>query len=242
MPKIIDLTHKFTKSMPVHHFDEPALIEKIRNLTDHKYNDWKLSSGMHIGTHIDGPGHLTESKTLLCDIPVDRFVGKGYLVDARNKAIDESLLKDLPAQDDLIVLILTGSDKLFGTNDYFNSHPVISVNFANELVRRKIKMIGIDFFSPDGVPSHDIRHSLTQPSHKATAGSPSQLTMTDNLTATANKYPFEIHKIFFQNNILIIENLSNLESLLGTKNFTIIALPLKTETDSALARVIAIVE
>ena len=81
MHKIIDLTHKFTKSIPVHHFDEPASIEKIRNLDAHKYNDWRLSSGMHVGTHIDGPGHLTESKILLSDIPIDRFVAKGYLIE-----------------------------------------------------------------------------------------------------------------------------------------------------------------
>jgi len=205
MPKIIDLTHKFTTSMPVHHFDEPASIEKIRNLTDNKYNDWKLSSGMHAGTHIDGPGHLTESKILISDIHIDRFVGKGYLIDARNKVFDESLLKDMPSEENLIVLILTGSDKKFGTYGYFNDHPVISTNFARELVNRKIKMIGIDFFSPD-------------------------------------KYPFETHKIFFENNILIIENLTNLESLVGIKKFTVIALPLKTETDSALARVIAIID
>ncbi|MFA6535332.1 MAG: hypothetical protein WCS92_03690 [Candidatus Babeliales bacterium] len=57
-----------------------------------------------------------------------------------------------------------------------------------------------------------------------------------------DKYPFETHKIFFENNILIIENLTNLESLEEIKNFTVIALPLKTETDSALARVIAIID
>ncbi|MFH1254537.1 MAG: cyclase family protein [bacterium] len=210
MPKIIDLTHKLTKSIPVHHFDEPASIEKIRNLADHKYNDWRLSSGMHVGTHIDGPGHLTESKILLSDIPVNRFVGKGYLIDARNKLIDEYLLKDLPAEDNLIVLILTGADKTFdtktfATDNYFNNHPIISANFANELVKHKIKMIGIDFFSPD-------------------------------------KYPFETHKIFFENNILIIENLANLESLVEITKFTVVALPLKTETDSALARVIAIID
>ncbi len=205
MPRIIDLTHKFTKSMPVHHFDEPTSIEKIRNLAENKYIDWMLTSGMHVGTHIDGPGHLTESKVLLSEFPADRFVGKGYLIDARNKTIDESLLKDLPTEDNLIVLILTGSDKKFGSADYFNNHPIISVNFANELVKHKIKMIGIDFFSPD-------------------------------------KYPFETHKIFFENNILIIENLTNLESLLELNNFKVVALPLKTETDSALARVIAIVD
>jgi kynurenine formamidase len=204
MPKIIDLTHKFTKSMPVHHLDEQALIEKIRNLDVNKYNDWRLSSGMHVGTHIDGPGHLTDSPVLLSDLSADRFIGKGYLIDARNKTIDESLLKDLPAEEGLIVLILTGTYKTFGTKEYFDNHPIISANFANELVKHKVKMVGIDFFSPDN-------------------------------------YPFEIHKIFFSNNVLIIENLTNLESLLGITNFTVIALPLKTETDSALARVVVIV-
>lgn len=204
MNKIIDLTHKITYAMPVHPYDEPVSIEKIRTLADNKYNDWTLSAGMHAGTHIDGPGHLTNSDVLFSDVSVDRFIGKGYMIDARNKTIDASLLNDLPAEKDLIVLIVTGWDKQFGTHDYFNNHPVISPDFAQTLAKHKIKMIGIDFFSPD-------------------------------------KYPFEVHKIFFKHDIFIIENLTNLEKLLGIKDFTVVALPLKIETDSALARVVAIV-
>ena len=205
MPKIIDLTHNFTNSMPVHTYDNPASIKKIRNLAENKFNDWELTSGMHAGTHIDGPGHLTNSQVLISQMDVEQFVGIGYLIDARNKSINLNLLKKLPNQENLIILILTGTDKKFGTEEYFKNHPVISENFALELVKHKIKMIGIDFFSPD-------------------------------------KYPFEIHKIFFENSILIIENLTNLESLLEIKNFTVVALPLKCETDSAPARVIAIAD
>ena len=228
MPKIIDLTHKLTKLTPVCAYDDPVSLEKTRNLVDDKYNDWKLTCGMHVGTHIDGPGHLTESNILLSDFPVEKFVGRGYLIDARNKPIDESLLKDLQVpesvggnaarsvagcmdgcigrglQDGLIVLILTGYDKKFGSKEYFEDHPVISVEFAHALAKRKVKMVGIDFFSPD-------------------------------------KYPFDTHKVFFDHNVLIIENLTNLERLVGIKDFTVVALPIKTETDSALARVIAIV-
>lgn len=205
MTKIVDLTHSFTKCMPVHSLDEPASIKKIRTLADNKYNDWTITSSMHIGTHIDGPGHLTDSKVLISEIFADRLFGKGYLIDARNKTIDASLLKSLPAREGLIVLILTGSDKKFGTKEYFDNHPVICADFAQELVKHKIKMVGIDFFSPDN-------------------------------------YPFQIHKIFFERDVLIIENLTNLESLLNVKNFAVVALPLKTETDSALARVVAILE
>lgn len=214
MKKIIDLTHKITIDTPVHSYDDPVKLEKIRNLADHKYNDWKLSCGMHVATHIDGPGHLTDSDILLSSLPVDRFVGKGYLIDARNKIdektkqIDLSVLEDLQnkknLQEDSIVLILTGFDKKFGTKEYFEDHPIISVDFANELAKHKIKMVGIDFFSPD-------------------------------------KYPYDSHKVFFDNNILIIENLKNLDALVGIEEFTVVALPLKIETDSALARVVAVI-
>ncbi len=205
MSKIIDLTHTITDRMPVHAFDEPVSLQRVRFISSDSYNDWKLCAGMHVGTHIDGPGHLTDSSIQLSDLPVDRFMGQGYLVDARGKTIDVSLLSGMPAQEGLIVLVLTDFGKKFGLPEYFTDHPVMTTNFAMELVSRRVKMVGIDCFSPD-------------------------------------RYPFPVHQLFFENNILIIENLTNLEQLVGAKSFTVAALPLKTETDSALARVVAIVD
>lgn len=204
MPKIIDLTHTITDKMPVHALDEPVSLQRVRFLSSDSYNDWKLCAGMHVGTHIDGPGHLTDVHMPLSELAVDRFVGQGYLIDARGKTIDVSLLNGMPAQDGLIVFVLTGFDKKFGSSEYFTDHPVMTTNFAMELVSRRVKMVGIDCFSPD-------------------------------------RYPFPVHQLLFENNILIIENLTNLEQLVGVKTFTVAALPLKTETDSALARVVAIV-
>jgi kynurenine formamidase len=54
-----------------------------------------------------------------------------------------------------------------------------------------------------------------------------------------DKYPFEIHKLLFDNGIYIIENLMNLDKLLGIKKFEVIALPLKIKADSSIARVVA---
>lgn len=203
--RVIDLTQVFYHNMPASSFDDPPKIEKIRTIKDDQYNDWCLTARMHIGTHIDGPGHLTDSKLLLSDIPVEKFVGKGYLVDARNKPIDVSLLAHMPTEPDLIVLVLTGWDKKFETKKYFTDHPVLTEAFAQELINRKVKMVGIDFFSPD-------------------------------------KYPFPLHQRLLKHGILIIENLTGLENLIGVKNFEVIALPLKLTTDSALARVIALVK
>ena len=58
-------------------------------------------------------------------------------------------------------------------------------------------------------------------------------------TPSPDRAPFEIHKILLGNDILIIENLANLDKLLGHKNFTVTALPAKFDTEAAPVRVIA---
>lgn len=57
-------------------------------------------------------------------------------------------------------------------------------------------------------------------------------------TPSPDREPYKIHKILLSNNILIIENLTNLEQL-KNKEFEIIALPPKFETDASPLRVVA---
>jgi len=61
-------------------------------------------------------------------------------------------------------------------------------------------------------------------------------------TPSPDHKPFKIHKLLFENDVVIIENLTNLQSLINIKNFRIIALPTKLETDAAPARVVADVQ
>lgn len=58
-------------------------------------------------------------------------------------------------------------------------------------------------------------------------------------TCSPDELPFEIHKILLAKEILIIENLTNTENLLGVNELEIIALPLNIEADASPARVIA---
>lgn len=58
-------------------------------------------------------------------------------------------------------------------------------------------------------------------------------------TPSPDRYPFEVHKLLFRSGILIAENLTGLEKLSGHGAFEVIALPLKIEADSALARIVA---
>ncbi len=58
-------------------------------------------------------------------------------------------------------------------------------------------------------------------------------------TPTPDKPPFPIHKILLSKNVLIIENLNDLELLLGVDEFEVIAAPVKFRSEAAPARVIA---
>ena len=53
--------------------------------------------------------------------------------------------------------------------------------------------------------------------------------------------PWTIHKTLLKHNILILENLTNLDKLVGIASFDVIALPSKVRADAAPVRVIATV-
>jgi kynurenine formamidase len=125
-------------------------------------------------------------------------------MDARNqpliqmKAEYEEIVKE-----NSIVLLYTGLDKFYGMPEYYNSHPIVDIDLCKFLLKKNIKMLGMDMALPD-------------------------------------KYPFEIHKLLLRNKVYIIENLTNLDKLLGNKNFEIIAFPLKIKADGSNFHVFSI--
>lgn len=54
-----------------------------------------------------------------------------------------------------------------------------------------------------------------------------------------DNYPFEIHKLLFNNDIFIIENLTNLDKLKGVDNFQVIAFPLRIKAEASVVRAVA---
>lgn len=54
-----------------------------------------------------------------------------------------------------------------------------------------------------------------------------------------DRYPFQIHKALFKNNIYIMENLTNLNRLMNIERFEILAFPLKIKADSSITRAVA---
>jgi len=206
MIQSIDLTHTFSNNMPVYPGDPCAELYQIAEFHSDSYNDFKIETGMHVGTHIDAPMHMVEDGCYISEIDVNSFSGNGYLIDARNHNPFPPRLIDLSMiQTGDIVLIFTGFGSKFYQPNYFEEYPEFSQEFARMLVGANISMVGMDTPSPD-------------------------------------RHPYLIHKLFFSENILIIENLTNLDKLLGVEKFKVYAFPLKLNSDASPARIIAEVQ
>lgn len=199
----IDLTHIVNSKTPVYSNDSPVKIVQIGTYKKDKYLTYQLTTGMHAGTHIDAPMHMIEGGKNISQIGIDRFIGKGILIDVRGvKKISKDLLNGVKIKKGSIILLFTGFDKKYNSSEYFTSYPEVTEDFAQALVESGVLMFGSDTASPD-------------------------------------YSPFKIHKLFLANEILIIENLTNLEKLVGVKKFEIIALPAKFALEGAPARVVA---
>lgn len=199
----IDLTHTFKAKMPVYPGDPLPILTQSAEIDAAGYNEFHISTGMHVGTHMDAPLHMIENGKKLSEYGPEKFFGKGHLIDARNqKEINADLIKEKNISPCEIVIVMTGFSEKFGSDSYYNDYPEITESFAQRLVELGVKIVGMDTPSPD-------------------------------------RAPFDIHKILLSNDILIIENLTNLEALLPYGKFDIIALPAKFEAEAAPVRVVA---
>lgn len=157
--KFIDLTHTLNANIAVFPGDDPIQLDHVKTLESDGFNNYRLSTGMHVGTHIDGPMHMTSDPRMICKLPLEQFAGKGVLIDVRReKRIEFREEFRTLIQPDDIVVFYSGLDIYFGTPKYFTEYPDFTEKMARFLVAQKVKMIAIDWVSPDHhpYPIHDI--------------------------------------------------------------------------------------
>jgi len=213
--KIIDLTMPLKTGSPVFPAYPIPIVHTWVNVKEHGFYANLLLLVEHTGTHVDSPAHFIADGKTIDELPLEKFICRGVVVDASMKEEKEEIkredvenaLKNLGVSvgPGWIVLFYTGYDELAGRPEWFN-HPGLGEEASKYLVQLGVSAVGID------APSID------QP-------------------------PFPAHKTLLPNDIVVYENLTNLKMLLGVRGFKFIGLPLKIVKGSASpVRAIAIVE
>ena len=124
----------------------------------------------HTGTHIDAPAHLCAQSVTLDKMPPETFCGLALLVDAREAAGREVEIADIAPHAEKLaeadfLLLRTGWEEKFGTEEYLSGFPTLSPEAAKYALSLGLRGFGFDAISADRAESEEC------PIHKTLLGS-----------------------------------------------------------------------
>jgi len=173
----------------------------------------------HTGTHVDAPFHFEPTGKKLHEMPLDRFVARGHVLDVRGIAANAAILpKHLAAarptgsnrvrSGDAILLRTGWWERRRGASAYLSENPGLTGAAAKLLVEWGAGIVGID------TANIDRPDDPTYPAHHA----------------------------LLRADVPIIENVANLGAL-RSSTFLLVALPLRLEgVSGSPIRLVALTE
>ncbi len=155
--KIYDLTYPIETGMPVFPGDADTQVTQTTSVMNEGYCTYHIKATNHCGTHIDSPAHMLERGIRIQDLPLERCIGRGQILDCRQRIdgdgcifYDTDLVRNVEEED--ILFFFTGWSQYYGTDDYYHAHPILDQEWITFFQEKRIKIIGMDMPSPDYYP------------------------------------------------------------------------------------------
>ena len=202
----------------------PGLVgvetESIQTHETHARSNQKLCLATHIGTHVDAPFHFVDGATTVENMPLEKYAGPAILLDLRSVSkgqepltiaeITEAGANPESVKDQIVVLFTGWAEAESGGPRFYGHGPYLGTDTAGYLADCGANAVAVDF----PIDKHP-----------------------DTPLSTIKDFP--VHRLLLGQNIPLIENLINLEKLVG-KQFELWALPLKLKGgDGAATRAVA---
>jgi arylformamidase len=131
--EIIDVSVPIRSAMTVYPGDPEVTLERVLSIADGAgYNVSRLSFGVHTGTHVDAPVHVTDEGSGVDRLPLDALVGPATVVAETGD--------------------LTGERVLFKTGG-----AALDAAAARLLVERGVRLVGIDHMT---IGDESVHHAL----------------------------------------------------------------------------------
>jgi arylformamidase len=214
--KIVDLTHVLNEAVSVYPGTVGPKFESLNTVEEHGFAELKATMVLHSGTHIDAPCHIVKDSKSLDQFNADKFVGNAMVIRCDDRTeIDLDFIRSFEDKIKKVdfILFYTGWQHKWKTDAYFFDCPTLTGDAARWLTKFNLNGIGFDSFSVDKIISAEI--------------------ITEELMPN--------HYILLGNEIILIENLTNLDQL-PDGIFLFQCLPLKIENaDGSPVRAIAII-
>jgi arylformamidase len=215
--EIVDLTHLVNSSMTVYPDTVKPAFELYNSIEEDGFAELKMTFCTHTGTHIDAPCHILKNRKSLDQFKIDKFIGKAIVIPCKDlKEISIEYLE--PFKEKILqiefILFYTGWQFKWNSVSYFEDFPVLTKEAAEWLATFRLKGIGFDTISADGIVMLEKNSSVA----------------------------LQNHHVLLGKEIIIIENLNNLDKLPDSV-FTFQCMPLKVENaDGSPVRAFAVIE
>ncbi len=146
----VELSHPFEHDMPtIPGYNDPLIWRSVTH-AKHGVMAHKVKMIMHTGTHVNAPAHLIQGGAGVGELGMQHFFGGGVVISldkSKWETISEAdLAQAKPAiQDDDIVIINTGWHKKYAdSQEYFGHGPGLTKGAADYLVKKKVRLVGVD--------------------------------------------------------------------------------------------------
>src|SRR5262249_47513872 len=111
------------------------------------------------GTYVDSPFHRYRDGKDLAALPLESVANLECVVarvplNRRERVIDRLELTEMDVRA-RAVLVHTGWDRHWGTDEYFDGHPYLTAVLAEWLVRAGAALVGIDSLNIDGTGTNE---------------------------------------------------------------------------------------
>ena len=210
---------KYFKLKPIIKWEDKGFVSNVVQMT------------VHAGTHVDSPHHFFRDKPSVEQLPLDPMIGNAVVLDLTAKGkpharitpddLDEAERKlkeqGIEIPESSMLLLRTDWPKGHDTTDpnWWNDSPCLTKEAAEWVVSKKPSVVGYDFAQEEKGADYQ---------------------KADEILGSAMR----VHRTILPRVTFQIENLINLDQIGPTAK--VIALPAKWKTESAPARVIAILD
>jgi len=160
MPTFIDVSHPIEHGMVTYRgLPAPIITDYLSRIESRaryaegtEFQIGKIEMVANTGTYIDSPFHRYANGKDLSDLPMSSIANLEGLVVRQTKsgtrAIDADAFKGLKVKNKA-VLLHTGWDKHWRTNQYAEGHPYLTREAAQFLIDQEASLVGIDSFNID---------------------------------------------------------------------------------------------
>jgi arylformamidase len=160
-----DISLTISSTMPTWPGDPSVVLERIEKIEEgSSANISRIEMSVHTGTHVDAPYHFISGGKSVEQMPLRILTGRAYVLDLpKIDMITAEVLErsDLPPRTRRLLFKTRNSEYWARQEHDFQEDFVgISEDGADYLVKRGVKLIGVDYLSVapfnNSVPTHEI--------------------------------------------------------------------------------------